>query len=607
MKKSLQAKFRHYLHTHSIQLLISSVIGLFLLGVILVIGLFVYYKHRVLPGVFVAGYPVSGLTLDQLETVIQTQQSSFAATTQLTIESTQSIQASASAQELFPLSYDKLELEYDTNQTAQAVMKAGRDKPFWVWLPGLLNTAYQHTNVEYIYSLNDQKLRQYLERLAELVEQPGAKPELVYDTTRQPPLEVLLGEDGVTIDINQAAFEVISRIKSLDSMPIPLVIIKADNRLTADQAQIALLRAEQLLTKSLNVKVPESSSRQDQVWQLSGPELINFIDLRGGFDEKKLREYTSKLAENIDRPPQNANFEFTNGKVEVFVPAQNGVQLEVDASVNALIAGLGLLEVSDTPQEVTLITTQVSPEIATSDVNSLGIKELIGRGESTYRGSIPGRVHNVALTASRLHGVLIPPGETFSFNKTIGEVSAATGYKAAYVIRNGRTELGDGGGVCQDSTTLFRAALNAGLPITKWKAHSYRVGYYEQNSKPGFDATVYSPSVDFQFINDTPAHILIQAQADSDNKTLVIELYGTSDGREAVISNYQQWDAVPAPPPLYQDDPSLGPGVVKQVDWAAAGLKTKFEYTVRRDGQTIFEKTFYSNFRPWQAVYLRGV
>ena len=197
--------------------------------------------------------------------------------------------------------------------------------------------------------------------------------------------------------------------------------------------------------------------------------------------------------------------------------------------------------------------------------------------------------------------------EKFSFNKTVGDISAATGYKQAYVIKSGRTVLDDGGGVCQVSTTLFRAALNAGLPIVERHAHSYRVGYYEQGDwKPGFDATVYDPSYDLEIQNDTPTPILIQAKPDTTNLELVFELYGARDGRTVDISPVRLWDSRPAPQPLYQDDPTLPNGVVKQVDWSANGIKSAFDYKVIRGDQELFKKTFFSDFVPWQAVYLRG-
>jgi vancomycin resistance protein YoaR len=170
----------------------------------------------------------------------------------------------------------------------------------------------------------------------------------------------------------------------------------------------------------------------------------------------------------------------------------------------------------------------------------------------------------------------------------------------------GRTVLGDGGGVCQVSTTLFRAVLAAGLPVLERRAHSYRVGYYEQNSPPGFDATVYSPTTDFKFKNDTPAYILIQAKADNQTSTLIIELWGTNDGRIAKTTKPVITDQVPPPEDLYQDDPALRAGQIKQVDWKAFGAKVKFDYHVERHGEILSHQTFSSNYRPWQAVFLRG-
>ena len=246
----------------------------------------------------------------------------------------------------------------------------------------------------------------------------------------------------------------------------------------------------------------------------------------------------------------------------------------------------------------------VKPKIQTSAVNSLGIKELIGRGISNFAGSIPNRIYNVNLTASKINGVLIPPGATFSFNSTVGDITAATGFKQAYVIKEGRTVLDDGGGVCQDSTTLFRAVLNAGLPVIKRTAHAYRVGYYEQGFPPGLDATVFYPSVDFQFKNDTTSHILIQAYVSG--LTLYVDLYGTSDGRAVNLTKSVITNQTPPPPELRQDDPSLPKGTVKQVDFPAWGAQVSFSRTVKRGSETLIKETFKSSYKAWQAVYLVG-
>jgi vancomycin resistance protein YoaR len=109
-------------------------------------------------------------------------------------------------------------------------------------------------------------------------------------------------------------------------------------------------------------------------------------------------------------------------------------------------------------------------------------------------------------------------------------VSQKTGFKPAYIIQAGRTVLGDGGGVCQVSTTLFRALLDSGLEVTKRKQHSYRVSYYELDRQPGFDAAVFSGETDLR-LNDSPEYVLLHFSADRE-KYMFVEIYGTSDGRQ---------------------------------------------------------------------------
>ena len=241
------------------------------------------------------------------------------------------------------------------------------------------------------------------------------------------------------------------------------------------------------------------------------------------------------------------------------------------------------------------------------NINDFGIIEKIGHGESYYRHSIPSRVHNVELAANKINGLLIPPNSEFSFIKSVGNISRIAGFKSAYVIKDGKTILGDGGGVCQVSTTLFRAILDSGLPITERWAHAYRVGYYEQNSKPGFDATIYAPNKDLKFINNTDSYILIHAWYEHNKKHLIIDIYGHNDGRKVIISPVRVWGIVPPPPPVYQNDPSLPRGVVKQVDWKAWGTKASFRYEVWKDNKLMFKKTFFSDYKPWSDVFLVGV
>ncbi|MFZ2025472.1 MAG: VanW family protein [Microgenomates group bacterium] len=326
------------------------------------------------------------------------------------------------------------------------------------------------------------------------------------------------------------------------------------------------------------------------------------------WDTDALDQTIASLSASINIPVENGLFQFSNGKVSAFKPSRTGRTLN-----ETLLRDLFSKEVikaieTDTQRVVIHVPVDsIEPVVSTKQTNSFGIKERISVGYSEFPGSIPGRIHNVALAAAKLNGVLIPPGETFSFNKTVGDISAATGYQSAYIIKDGRTVMGDGGGVCQVSTTLFRSALHAGLPIIERHEHSYRVHYYEDDgSKAGLDATVFNPTEDFRFINDTTSYILIQSKTDTTNLTLTIEFYGATDGRKTEILNHTVSGIIPPPAPLYQDDPTLAVGVTKQVDFAAWGAKAAFEYKVTKNGTTIIDQWFTSNYRPWQAVFLKG-
>lgn len=322
----------------------------------------------------------------------------------------------------------------------------------------------------------------------------------------------------------------------------------------------------------------------------------------------KLDPIISKLKKENDIKPVNALFTFENGRVSSFNLATNGRAVDSIKLRKQIYNELISAVVVRKPYLISLSIpiNIVKPDINNENVNNLGIKELIAQGTSLFAHSIENRIYNINLAAGRLNGILVAPGEVFSFNKTLGDISILTGFKQAYVIENGRTVLGDGGGVCQVSTTLFRAAIAAGLPIIERNPHAYRVGYYEQDTGPGVDAAVYSPSVDLKFKNDTGHHILIQSYIDNADQRLTFALYGTKDNREIVINDPVILSQTPAPGPLYQDDPTLPKGVEKQVDFAATGARVYFTRVVIKDGKEILNDKFSSNYRPWQAIFLRG-
>ncbi len=413
------------------------------------------------------------------------------------------------------------------------------------------------------------------------------------------------GVDGMIIDgelMDQSMRGAYGQLQS-GVVAIPTTLVK--RQLSEDALAQLTKRAQALVGKKLTLTL------DDERIVLSGAELIAFLATGTEVEtlnQKSLEEYVVRLGESLNREPQDARFAFEDGRVEEFAPGKDGVDVNTQSTITNIQTKIEQLINGEAKAEaVEIVVNRTPPKVTTDKVNELGIKERIGRGESYYAHSIPNRIYNVALASDRINSALIGPGEEVSFNGLVGEVSGATGYRPAYIISGGRTILGDGGGLCQVSTTMFRAAMSAGLPILERWGHAYRVSYYELNSKPGVDATVIAPSKDFRFKNDTPGHILIQTINDPKKLYLVIEIYGTSDGRVATISDPKVWGVSPPPPSIYQDDPSIPAGQLRQVDWSAWGAKASFEYKVVRDGETIQDKTFTTSYRPWANVYLRGI
>lgn len=336
---------------------------------------------------------------------------------------------------------------------------------------------------------------------------------------------------------------------------------------------------------------------------------INGINLPPSFhySDNQLTRVLTLIIKQINIKPVDGLFTFSGGRVSAFRLAQDGQEVDIASIQNKLMDSASLMASGrEKTILIPLTINTLKPAVANDKVNNLGIKELLASGTSLFFGSIANRIYNITLAATRLNGVLIPPNQVFSFDQALGDISAFSGYKQAYVIQNGHTVLGDGGGVCQVSTTFFRAVLNAGFPIVERHAHAYRVHYYEEDSGPGIDAAVYSPTVDLKFKNDSGNYLLIQSIVDPANDRLTFQLYGTKDGREVTIGNPVIVSQTPAPPPLYQDDPALPKGTVQQTDFQADGASVYFKREVKQNGKIIISDKFVSNYQPWQAVYLRG-
>ncbi len=448
------------------------------------------------------------------------------------------------------------------------------------------------------YRLDWQKWQAQLATAASQLKKPAIPPSLALTNGQ---VMVRGGQQGQDIDWQKLRQEIMAASQKGQIPPVwDIPLYHWGDYYSPDQLRQAQERAQKLQGKTLVFQGEKEN------FVLTGQQLVNFVGFQTPWQEDKIKTYLRDLAETLDEPPQNSLFQFEKGRVVAFRPAKVGRRLKTAQLAAAMKDCLQKLSQKQQTCLVHLEFSRQRPAITTAASNRLGIRELVASGDSYFWGSSANRIHNLTLASQKLNGLLIAPGETFSFNKAVGEISAATGYRQAYIIKEGKTILGDGGGVCQVSTTLFRAALNAGLPILERHAHAYRVHYYEENAPLGLDATVFAPNMDLRFQNDYANYLLLQTKIDVPHRHLVFQFYGTRDGRRVEISPPRTWDWQPAPPPRYIDDPSLPPGVTKQIDWAAAGIKVAVDWRVWRAGKLLHQQTFFSNYQPWQAVYRRG-
>jgi len=546
----------------------------------------VMFLGRISPGVSVVGISLAGKTPGEAAQILS--QKVKTPTRIILVD----------GDETFEIDLEKIGFSYNFAETARAAYELDKTGNIFYDLYKRALLPIKRANLGLRLNLDEERLS---ERLSVIASQVSIEP--VYPSVRLVGKNLIVekGQVGQELDLERLRLEIGQNLAFAKNSPLRLSIKTVDPTLTNEQEKAFRHRAENLVGKELSLVF------EHETYSLQGNDLFKFLDPKNEYLEENLSDYISNLALKINREPQNPIFVFEKGKVRQFAPAKEGIKVKEGLLKEMIIGNLRTLEASEEKAlSINLPFEATPPEIKTEDINNLGIKELIGRGSSRFKGSIPSRIHNIALASSKFNGVLIKPGEIFSFNKTLGDVSVYTGYKEAYIIKDGKTVLGDGGGVCQVSTTFFRAILDAGLPIVERRAHSYRVGYYEQDSPVGFDATVYDPSPDLKFQNDTPGHLLIQTRVNTKTATLVFEIYGTSDGRIATTSKPVVTNIVPPPEDLYIDDPGLPEGTVKQIDWKAWGAKVWFTYKVTRNKEIIYQKTFYSNYRPWQAVYLRG-
>jgi vancomycin resistance protein YoaR len=487
-------------------------------------------------------------------------------------------------------------------------------------LPGNLGhqwTAIRHgIQVEPIIHYDTGPANMSLTQIAQAVNRPARDAQLLIHADLQ--VEAVPSQVGLTVDLDATRAELHQQALIGSTAAIDLVVRETQPAITeveeAQRLAQALLSSPVTLSFSPQDKDPYADETTYE-WTLSPAQLADMVliteEVRADGvgrvwlapNEDKWGAYLEQIAAQLNRPVHNARFEVNpaTGEVTVLEPSQTGWTLNMPQAL-ALIAALPTHPTNrlDLPVRVTL------PAAPMQEANAMGFTDVVAEATTYFKGSSEARIENIRMAAEKFHGIVVPPGAIFSFNDYLGPVTTETGFEESLIISGDRTAVGIGGGVCQVSTTAFRAALFGGFEITERWAHGYRVSWYETGSGPGMDATIYTPDVDFKFRNDTDHYLLIQTDVDETAGTLSFRFYGTPTGRQVTIEDPVVENVVPHGPAIYQDDPSLPKGTTEQVDWANDGVDVTVRRTVTEGDAVIHQDTFFSRYKPWRARYLIG-
>lgn len=482
-----------------------------------------------------------------------------------------------------------------------------------------INSLFFKTQVEINFSINDENILKILnDNFSDLeIFTNNAKlnfKEEIKNTDNTTTLTFFIEPEnsGKEIDDNVFLTKFKNNLSLLKNDQINLNLVDKQPEITLAMSQGLEIEAENLLNLAPFNLIYQDKNKTFVVSQI---ELASWLNLEPQYlqnkiistqvgldDEKIIKFFDEKIKPEVNQEPILPKFEFNNNKVSSFESGTDGLKINYEQSIKNIKNAF-----YQRNMENVVLTVEVDPVQKINSVNDLGIEEIIGTGHSNFSGSSANRRHNIKTGASKLSGLIIKPGEEFSLLKALGETDAKAGYLPELVIKGNKTTLEYGGGLCQIATTMFRTALASGLPITERRNHSYRVSYYEP---AGTDATIYIPSPDLKFKNDTGNNILIQTRFEGTND-IYFDFWGKSDGRTATTTYPVIYNIVKPAPTKIVETTELPVGEKKCTESAHAGAEAYFDYTViynaGTDNENKVETRFSSKYVPWQAVCLLGV
>lgn len=580
---------------------VGGVILFFALILLWTLGYQLSYAGKIFPGVSVAGVDLSGMKPSDAAMKLS-QALSYPINGKILFRDGEKAWVASPAE---------LGMVFDPSASAMTAYRLGRSGGLFGALSGQIHAAGVGVQVAPVIIFDQRVAYYYLNQIASQINQPMTEASLALNGTE---IVAQPGKVGRELKMDATLLYLAGQLQTFSDGEVPLVVQEVQPQILDVSAQAEMAR--QVLSQPLTLTIPNAAA-SDQASYVYNPEIIaNLISAQRTNDgvqvllsQTGLRDLLVPIKNQVDRKPADAKFIFNDDtrQLDLMAESQVGREMDVEASINAINDALLRGEHS-----VPLVINEAQPRVAsTATAQDLGITQLLWAETSYFYGSSAERMQNIQAAAARFHGVLVAPGETFSMGEAMGDVSLDNGFAEALIIYGGRTIKGVGGGVCQVSTTLFRAVFNAGFPVVERTPHAYRVGYYEQTAGgsadprlAGLDATVYFPLVDFKFTNDSPYWILMETYMGS--ASLTWKFYSTSDGRSVTWDTSGVTNVVPAPSAQYEENPDLRKNEMKQVDWAANGADVTVTRTVMRDNAVLFQDQFITHYQPWQAICQYG-
>ena len=586
-----------------------------ILGGILLVGLLIFalalgyhlrHRQQVFPGIHFAEIDLQGLRQPEVDLLIQARLAAYV-DAPLTL--------SGLGREWHP-TVVQLGMRISTAQMANDALGLGRSGGLLDRLLVPFQLRLRPATLPLRVSFDEEVLRAYVQTIAAEVDRAPVEADLTLQGDRVVSVAPTTGQQ-------LAVAETLQHIKNISPYPtahqrIELAIVPVRPVLGDAELQAATALTSNVLSGPLLLR------HEARTWTIGLEQLRRWLGfqrtasnprsspgqarqaaLMPALAKGQVAAFIATIAQQIDDPPQDARLLRESAtSLQVLRPGKPGLVVDRDAALERILAA----SLSADQREVILPVRVAEPTFSGKEADVLAFQDLLADGRSTFLGSPHERANNIQVAAGNVNGVVIPPGYDFSFLREIGPITKAAGYLASLIIQGDATVPGIGGGVCQVSTTVFRAAFWAGLPIVERNQHSYRVSYYEQDgTPPGLDAAVYDPGVDLRFRNDTGHPVLLQSSVDPVSGTLIYQLYGTRTGRqvrleEVDIRNRQEPDE-PLPD---EPDPSLPLGERKQVEWATEGMHVAITRSIVEGDNQPIKDTFASNFVPWREKWLVG-